>query len=253
MKKWKVVILLLADVICSLRVGKGENMLLKNRKSIVDWMALFAFVAIFVSGCATIKPMALDNIKAIELDQRSVALMTVKTSNQYRPNYQPNVCSIFIWTTGKEGKEKYTFSVEKPYNSVENQFNEYLISIDLPPGKYKLREIFGTSGIFPFRGMFSIPIYVDFELKPNKVIYLGRIEAVVRERKNDSEMRAGPVIPLVDQAVTGFSGGTFDVRIFDNYDEDIVIFKQKYPVLNNYAVEKAILPSWKKPSEEDMK
>lgn len=204
-------------------------------------MALVTFVAIFVSSCATIKPMALDDTEAIDVAQRSVALMTVKTSNQYRPSYQPNV--LYIWTTSKEGQEKYSFGVEEPYNRVENQFNDYLIRIDLAPGKYKLSNIFGTSGIFPIRGTFSIPIYTDFDLKPKKVVYLGRIDAVVRERKDESELRAGSVFPLIDQAVTGFSGGTFDIKIFDNYDEDIVIFKQKYPALNNYTVEKAILPA----------
>ncbi len=96
-------------------------------------------------------------------------------------------------------------------------------------------------------------MYTPIELKPNKIVYLGRIEAVIRERKNDGELRAGPVVPLLDQAVTGFAGGTFDINVYDNYDKDIALFKQIYPLLNKYTVEKAVLPQWKKPTEEEMK
>lgn len=130
---------------------------------------------------------------------------------------------------------------------------EYLVSISLPPGRYKLREISGASGGFPVLGTFSIPVYTKFEMRPNTLVYLGRIEAVVRERKDDNELRAGPVFPLLDQAITGFSGGTFDIRIFDNYEEDFSFFVEKYPLLSKYAVEKAVLPPWRKPSEEEMK
>ena len=36
-------------------------------------------------------------------------------------------------------------------------------------------------------------MYTSFELKPNSMIYLGRVEAVIHQRKDDSELRAGRV------------------------------------------------------------
>lgn len=107
-------------------------------------------------------------------------------------------------------------------------------------------------GGFPISGTFAVPVYSKFELRPRSVVYLGRVEAVVRERKDDSELRAGPVIPLIDQAVVGASGGTFDVKIFDNYDEDLAAFQKKHPFLDRYQVEKAVLPPWTKPTDEEM-
>lgn len=96
-------------------------------------------------------------------------------------------------------------------------------------------------------------MYSPFELKANSMIYLGRVEAVVRERKDDSELRAGPVVPLIDQAVAGFSGGTFHIQVLDNYDADLASFRQKYPALEKFTVDRAVVPPWRKPTDEDMK
>ncbi len=221
----------------------------------VVFFGTLILAAILLGGCATVKPMALnDETEVLDLSKESVALFTVKTSNRYKPSYQPHVSSVIVWTNdNREKTEKYGFQVKEPHDKVENQYDEYLASISLAPGKYKLREIFGTSGTFPVRGFFGVPMYTPIELKPNKIVYLGRIEAVIRERKNDGELRAGPVVPLLDQAVTGFAGGTFDINVYDNYDKDIALFKQIYPLLNKYTVEKAVLPQWKKPTEEEMK
>jgi hypothetical protein len=225
----------------------------KRNQFLSQGMALVVFMIFIFSGCATIKPMSLnEKNQTLDITKESVALMTLRTSNQNNTSYQPFVKYIFIWSTDEE-KKKYSFKVDDPYNKVKDQFNEYMISISLPHGKYKIREAMGTSGIFPFIGTFAIPVYADLEVTPNKVVYLGRIDAVVRKRKDANELRAGGVIPLIDQAATGFSTGTFDIKIFDNYEEDLNIFKQKYPALQNYTIEKIVFPPWKKPSEDDMK
>jgi hypothetical protein len=83
------------------------------------------------------------------------------------------------------------------------------------------------------------------------VTYLGRIEAVIRERKEETELRAGPLIPLLDQAVTGFSGGTFDIEIVDRYETDIAEFAKRHPFLASQSVGRAVLPPWKPPTDQD--
>jgi hypothetical protein len=67
-------------------------------------------------------------------------------------------------------------------------------------------------GIFPFHGFFFAPLHEDLDVEPNSVVYLGQVDATAVERK-DGELRAGPVIPLIDQAATGFSGGTWDISV----------------------------------------
>lgn len=211
---------------------------------------LFAFM---FGGCATIKPAALNqNVEAIDISQESIAIFTVKVANRYKPSYQPKIMYVFVWQNDEGGNKKYSFKVDGEYMEIENEYNEYLISFQLPPGKYKLREFFAQSGIFPVRGTFAIPIYSTFEIEANKIIYLGHIEAYVKERTRDDELRAGLVIPLIDQAVVGASGGTFVIEINDLFKNDIELFKKQYHYLSDYDIENRTLPPWKKPNKEDM-
>jgi hypothetical protein len=92
----------------------------------------------------------------------------------------------------------------------------------------------------------------SLELVPCSIVYLGRVEAMVPERKNDTELRAGPLIPLIDQSVAGYSGGTFHIHILNNYDSDRAFFREKYPALQAVTVDQVVLPEWRQPSKEDM-
>jgi hypothetical protein len=44
--------------------------------------------------------------------------------------------------------------------------------------------------------------------------------------------------------------GTFEVKIFDNFEVDIQKFKGKYPGISNCQVANSILPPWEKPGGE---
>ena len=99
-----------------------------------------------------------------------------------------------MWEDGKEKREKYSFTVDDPYRKGKDEFNEYLVSLRLPPGKYVLRELFGSAAS-PIRGMFGAPVFTRFELTPGTVVYFGRIEATIRQRTSDDQLRAGPLIP----------------------------------------------------------
>lgn len=227
---------------------------MENRKH--AWSGLLgaaAIVLLLASGCATSKPMPLnESATTLDLAKEGVAIFTVRTSNQFKTGYQPNVGFVHVKQRAGEKKELFNFPAPGPIAAVEEQYNEYLVSISLPPGKYKLRHIGGSSNKLLVYSTFFVPVFVDIELKPNKILYLGRIEATLRERKNDSELRGGPLAPLLDQAVSGFSKGTFDIKIYDNYDKDMAAFTQKYPLLKKYTVEKAVLPPWKKPSDAEL-
>lgn len=70
--------------------------------------------------------------------------------------------------------------MEEKYNGIKDEFNEYLISFQLPPGEYKLRELFAQSGIFPGSGTFSVPVYSSFKVEPNNILDLGNIDHCLR-------------------------------------------------------------------------
>ena len=216
-------------------------------------LLMLCAIVFMLGGCATMKPPALNSeTTAIDVSKESIALLTVKIANNYKTSYQPNIKNAFVWSNAEKDREKFSFSVDEKYNEVENSFNEYLISFQLPAGKYKLRELYARSGIFPVIGTFSVPVYRSFSIEPHKIIYLGHIEATIKERIDEESLRAGPVIPLIDQAVTGASGGTFIVTITDLYENDIKLFQQKYPYLAQHHVENFTLTQWNQPTEKDM-
>jgi hypothetical protein len=121
--------------------------------------------------------------------------------------------------------------------------NTYLLRMELPPGRYDIVGMTSRSGVFPIAGMFFAPLQVPLEVKENGVFYIGRINATVRERQGN-EFRAGPPIPLIDQAVVGASGGTFDVEIVDAQATDEDLFRTRFPALKDVPVRKAMLPAF---------
>lgn len=198
---------------------------------------------LIVTGCAT-KPILSKNATTLDLSNESVALIYAKFSNNFVPGYQPDIKKVYIQDLNKR---HYTFAVEEKYKEVEDSYNEYLISFHLPPGKYVLNYILARSGVFPVIGTFWAPFVTEFTLNPNEVVYLGYIEAVVEERVDFSNLRAGPILPLIDQSVVGASTGTFRIKIEDQYDDNIQAFKSEYPQLGKIEIRNGILPPWNEP------
>ena len=242
-----------------------NTFILKNKKSIMNLLTILIIIvfSLLVSGCfqsQIVKNVAIvEDTKTIDTSQEATLLFSIKISNQFKPDWQPRVTIAQINFNDKENKNKENIFVQKLsqslYKEVTNNFNENLISFSLPIGNYILTRIKCQKPL----AFCTIPIHAVFEVKSNNIYYLGRIEAIIREIKNDDELSAEdpnhgflalPVPVSVAMYSSGFSRGTFDVKIFDNYDEDMVFFRQKYPVLKNYNVEKAILPPWKRPSKD---
>lgn len=73
------------------------------------------------------------------------------------------------------------------------------------------------------------------------MFYLGHINATVRKRIG-GEFKAGASIPLIDQAIAGASGGTFDIEISDQWENDKTKFLTKFPALASVEIKKSILP-----------
>ena len=60
-------------------------------------------------------------------------------------------------------------------------------------------------------------------------------------------------MPPIDQVVTGLPGGTFEIRISDNYEGDVQAFCERYPALAELTMERAVLPAWSPRTEGRMK
>lgn len=115
--------------------------------------------------------------------------------------------------------------------------------MELENGEYVIRGLTSSRFAVLIYTSFYTPLNLNLKSAGSGVFYVGHIEATIRERK-DNEFRAGPQIPLIDQAVGGASGGTFDVVISDKWDSDKQKFSSKFPVLNTVEVKKSILPAF---------
>jgi hypothetical protein len=92
-----------------------------------------------------------------------------------------------------------------------------------------------------YRGHFTLDIGASITPILGKIVYAGRIRAHMRDRKSDSEPRASSsMFPLLDQAVTGFYSGTYDITIEDKFDEDIALFRNKFPGLKQQNILKSV-------------
>jgi len=217
---------------------------------------LFALLSVAVvlclSGCATpIHMSPTKETQVLDTSKDSILLMSLTLKNSFHPSYQPSPIVVNVERgDASQTADRLNFLFD-PEGAEEGKLeNHYLVRMSLPPGKYVVRGVMGQSGIFPAHGFFFAPLHEDIEVKPNSVVYLGHVDATVVERK-DGELRAGPVIPLIDQAVTGFSGGTWDVSISDNYEHDITSFRTTFPVLDKASIDKDVLAPWDKKKATD--
>ncbi len=211
------------------------------------WAALFVIIAgiFLLNGCAARRNMAFTkNIQQIDISKESIAIFTLKTFNSYKPGCEPFADFVTIKNSNGTGQEEYKYFTNLPTKKVKEQYNEYLLSMQMTPGEYLLDKISGMVMLYHMNGncgSYDIPISSTFKVEPNSVVYIGRIEADNVKRVSDDELRAGPVLPLIDQAIAGYYTGTFRVKVYDNFDEDIQSFTNEFPALKNQKIVKGIL------------
>ncbi len=202
----------------------------------VTCVSLLTIWAVVFSGCAS--KMALDKKSGVAPgEDKPIGIFTLSTENQYKPSFKPRVEFMRFVSDGTGKSTK--FEAGKPREEPGRVFN-YLISIDLEPGGYLFKDLWGEAGDPFMQATFKFPVKKRFTFPGQGVVYLGHVEMINRKR-NKGEERSGSVIPLVDQWVSGFGGGTFDISVTDRGDEDIQAFIRKYPSLNGIAIGKAIM------------
>jgi hypothetical protein len=205
-------------------------------KSLIRMLCAVAAVLV-MSGCAT----SFDK-KATTVDwaQGSVVVMSVEVDNQYKPGYQPTGMGVMLTKkAGTDPRENIpAFSQERT-----NGGKVFLVTQQVQPGSYTVSKIYGTSRQILITAGIDFAVDAPFEVAPNSVIYLGRISGVNRERTSNDDQSTGGVIPIIDQAVSGFGAGTLDVSLGDNYSEDVRVLKQEYASMQNLEVVRSPLKS----------
>lgn len=228
---------------------------------------LVVLLALCLTGCASMRFTEMAFVKGnerIDLEDGSVCLVSLKTENEFKPTWPPEVYNIKLIdeATNKEIKiAVQSMSIgallKKGFGDVVT-FNkgisswEGLISFQLPPGSYRITAVRGgcskSIGIIAAIASFDFPFNNPFQVNDNEYVYLGRIEMINRERVSEDELPSGDnLITRMPQKKSGFGTGTFHVKIYDNFDQDIQDFREKYPVLASQKINKRILPQWKKP------
>ncbi len=198
------------------------------------------------TGCASVTPMPLnEDIKELDTTEKSILTGRLRIQNQNKPNHQPTLESVVI----TKGEEKYTFTNPTLVSEVESQGKDYFFSLASEPGPANLSLMQFISTSFLISGSATLQLNQEVVFPESGIAYIGDITATIIPRK-DGQPRAGSVIPLIDQSVTGFSSGTFDVQIADNYEEDVQIIKAKFPYMANSEIAKMILPEWKRAGNE---
>jgi hypothetical protein len=206
-------------------------------------LLLATMMLALLSGCATVHQMAITKeTKKLDLKDKALLLMSLELIHEYKPDYQPKVTVVHLETPNADSKaERYNYVPDIDGTIPAPDGNRYLLRMEIEPGQYVLRGARGMYHGFLILGSCMMPIHADIQAKPNTVTYLGRARGVTRARQ-DGEFRAGPLIPLVDQAVTGFAKSTFDVELSDHMEEDLNAFRTIFPALSDADIQVALLP-----------
>jgi len=195
-------------------------------------LSLGGLAAVLLCGCASPAPMPLTATTArLDLGSKSIGLFTLRTSNQFKPRFQPSVTWVEIGCPSTEKAQR--FRVGSPESQKKGAFYEYLVSVDMAPGHYRLGDVCGLNFVpLLLRASFQFPVNAVFELPPNSILYLGHVSMTNRERK-EGERRSGSLVPVLDQAIAGYSTGTFDVTISDRSGTDVPLFMERFPILQD--------------------
>lgn len=221
----------------------------------VRFLLVFCLVVV-MTGCVGHNMALTRGQNNIDVTKKSVALLSVKISNQCNPKYQLDVMGSLICPQSERcghGAVRHFYKTNSSHKikSVENSFNEYLLSYELESGSYNFHSIGAAHDQSGISGGGSVPLNFKLEIKPNSVIYLGHLDIVMRKMKNNSEVRAGRIGPPWQQnPVVGAYTGTYDVIVKDNFEEDMKLFVAEYPALQKARVEKFILPQWIRPENK---
>ena len=206
-----------------------------------------------LTSCANqppVKNKALQKDSAtISKSGKSIFLLTINLRNSYKVIYQPKLYTLNVEKIDANGgvnKIKFMMDdIAKNESTLRKIGNSYLLRIELERGEYILRGLTSVEGSWPIPGNFFVPLHANLKSTGSGAFYLGHVDANIRERQG-AEFRAGPLLPLYTQDDVGASGGTYDIKIADEWEKDGPNFLNKFPALNGLAIQKSVLPPFDK-------
>ena len=211
-------------------------------------MKLLALAAITVllTGCASTLKMPLQSAgDSANTAGKTIYLMSVTLTNSCRDHFTPYLNTVLVTKSDGGAKpEVLTFKMDSKgahYFDESDAPPRFLARFELAAGSYSFLGLSSTASGFPIRANFFTPLHAAVPAATGGVVYVGSVNANVRERKGN-EFKAGPSIPLIDQAVACASSGTFDVDIKDAFESDVALFEETFPQLKGVKVSKTILP-----------
>jgi hypothetical protein len=213
---------------------------------LIKKIALYSTLFI-ATGCATVTKMPLQEKGKtdVSVSQKSILVAKVSIKNANKESQQPTICCVFL----KKDNKDLSFTEPTLISDKEKEGKTYIVSMEVAPGTTTLNMIrFFRQVPLLVMAMADLPFDQTIEVPANKVVYLGNIDAVIVPRTDDSQPRAGSVIPLIDQAVAGFSNGTFTAKVTDKFDQDVAEIKSKFPKAANLDFVNMTLPQWKYPA-----
>lgn len=214
----------------------------------MKYKVLILILCLVITSCANVRPMAINkNTQTLDTKEKSIVLLSFTLSRPEPSRFTPHPLWVRFELNNAEGKkEVIPFKVDNESGNTDSELtNTFYFRMALSPGEYNLHTVIGNANAFPLNGFFALPLLTKIRVSEDSIEYLGRIDALMRPRK-EGEFRAGSLLPLIDQAVTGVSGSTFDVVIKDNFDEDLKQFRTRFPVLINKEVKLNLLNDWKR-------
>ena len=205
---------------------------------------MLLLIMLAATGCASIQPMAFDrSTPHIDPNGKAIVLMAVDLYRDDGSRYNPHPINLILTRpNGTVSGEMFGFHFTEDADAViEDTHKIYLARFSLDAGNYQLLRVLGDANAFPFHGWFDVPLLAPLTATAGSVTYVGRVTAKLRPRENN-EFRAGPLIPLVDQALTGVSTSTWDITIDNQADKDLALFRQTFPALVDTQIAVASLP-----------
>jgi len=204
---------------------------------------VLVFVSALLSACATPMHMAVDKKSTtVESDSHATLILATTMKNVNKEKYQPKPWILYITNeVNKSQKDRFNFIMDKDGKIENGKETVYLYRASLVPGTYYIRSVSGQVRKGLVFGTAALPVNQTIKLEKPGFYYLGRVDGVIRARKDDKEFRAGPPIPLIDQSVSGLSNGTWEIKIYDNSATDLKLVRANYPALKTVQIENMIL------------
>ena len=204
-------------------------------------------VFILMAGCSTPSPMPFSvDSDPTKIGDENIYLLGITLANTFDEDYPIDLEVIKIKPADGEIVEfgidsSGTYAIE-PNDYIGIKHSGYLVRIALSEGVYEINGFRGGRASYPVAYGFFAPYIEDLKVESTgEIIYLGHIQATIRERQGE-EFRAGSLFPILDQSVSGMSGGSFDIEVSDRYEQDIQRFIAQFPALKSREITKMILP-----------